>query len=58
MTENGNPILVSGGTGTLGRLVVARLLEAGRERARAEPRPKGPRSHRWCRLRDRGSLHG
>ena len=31
MTENGNPILVSGGTGTLGRLVVARLLEAGRD---------------------------
>ena len=28
MSENGNPILVTGGTGTLGRLVVARLLEA------------------------------
>ena len=31
MTENGNPILVTGGTGTLGRLVVARLVEAGRD---------------------------
>ncbi len=31
MTENGNPILVTGGTGTLGRLVVARLLETGRD---------------------------
>jgi len=31
MNENGNPILVTGGTGTLGRLVVARLHEAGRD---------------------------
>jgi uncharacterized protein YbjT (DUF2867 family) len=31
MSENGSPILVTGGTGTLGRLVVARLLEAGRD---------------------------
>jgi uncharacterized protein YbjT (DUF2867 family) len=26
-----NPILVTGGTGTLGRLVVAQLLDAGHE---------------------------
>ena len=31
MDENGTPILVTGGTGTLGRLVVARLRDAGRD---------------------------
>ena len=58
MTENGNPILVTGGTGTLGRLVVARLLEAGRDVRVLSRGRKRPRSRRWCRIRDRGSLHG
>lgn len=31
MDENGTPIMVTGGTGTLGRLVVARLRDAGRD---------------------------
>jgi uncharacterized protein YbjT (DUF2867 family) len=31
MQGNSNPVLVTGGTGTLGRLVVARLREAGRD---------------------------
>ncbi|MGK5630174.1 SDR family oxidoreductase [Streptomyces sp. URMC 123] len=46
------PILVTGGTGTLGRLVVARLLSAGHEvrvmSRHPEPAGEAPRGRRWA----------
>jgi uncharacterized protein YbjT (DUF2867 family) len=39
----GSPILVTGGTGTLGRQVVARLLDAGRRVRVLSRRPRAPR---------------
>ena len=35
------PILVTGGTGTIGRLVVVRLRDAGRDRSGPQPRASG-----------------
>ena len=49
------PILVTGGTGTLGRLVVARLRDAGSRRPRAQPATA--HEARGHRVRDRRPGH-